>query len=135
MTISILVALTIGLFALLWNAEMNPYSHGHSLIGNLIVVPLLAVVLSFGSNSLIQQLSCGRVQIILQATRLWMVPILFYVMEILIYFFPGLLWPIEGMFQNMEPTFQKGYSRGFYAFWMALYTQAFMNGLSQACPK
>ena len=135
MTISILFALTIGLFALLWNSELIPYSHGQSLLGNLAIVPLLAVVLSFLSNCLIQQLSCGKVQITQQVTRLWMVPILFYVMEILLFFFPGLYWPIEGMFQNMQPTFQKGYSRGFYAFWMALYTQAFMNGLSQSCPK
>jgi hypothetical protein len=135
MTISILFALTIGLFALLWNAEFFPYSHGHSMIGNLIVVPLMAVVLSFGSNCLVQQLSCGKVQVIKQASRLWMAPILFYVMEILLYFFPGLLWPIEGMYQNLTPTLQKGFSRGFYAFWMALYTQAFMNGMAQICPK
>jgi hypothetical protein len=91
--------------------------------------------MSFGSNCLIQQLSCGQIQLATQAARLWMAPILFYIMELLLFFFPGLLWPIEGIFQNISPNLQKGFSRGFYAFWMALYTQGFMNGLAQICPK
>ena len=134
-TISIVFALVIGLFSVFWNAGFFPNTQTIVWVGNLIIVPLIAVVLSFGFNSLIQQLSCGQIQLATQASRLWMVPILFYVMELLLFFFPGLLWPIEGIFQTIAPSLQKGFSKGFYAFWMALYTQAFMNGMAQACPK
>ena len=134
-TISIVFALVIGLFSVFWNAGFFPNTQGILWVGNLIIVPLIAVAMSFGSNCLIQQLSCGQIQLATQASRLWMAPILFYIMEVLLFFFPGLLWPIEGIFQNISPNLQKGFSRGFYAFWMALYTQGFMNGLAQMCPK
>ena len=134
-TISIVFALVIGLFSIFWNAGFFPNTQTIVWVGNLIIAPLIAVVMSFGFNSLIQQLSCGQIQLATQASRLWMVPILFYIMELLLFFFPGLLWPIEGIFQTIAPSLQKGFSRGFYAFWMALYTQAFMNGLAQACLK
>ena len=134
-TISIIFALVIGLFSVFWNAGFFPNTHTIIWVGNIIIVPLIAVVMSFGSNCLIQQLSCGQVQLATQASRLWMAPIMFYIMETLLFFFPGLLWPIEGIFQNVSPSLQKGFSRGFYAFWMALYTQGFMNGLAQMCPK
>lgn len=134
-TISIVFALFIGLFSLLWNAKYIPNTEGIIWVGNLVIVPLVAVILSFGSNCLIQQLSCGQVQLATQASRIWMAPILFYIMELLLFFFPGLLWPIEGIFQNVSLDLQKGFSRGFYALWMALYTQSFMNGLAQMCPK
>ena len=135
MTISIVFALIIGLFSLFWNGGFFPNTQTIVWVGNLVIVPLIAVAISFGSNCLIQQLSCGQVQLATQASRLWMAPILFYVMELILFFFPGLLWPIEGLFQNVSPNLQRGFSKGFYAFWMALYTQAFMNGLAQACPK
>ena len=134
-TISIVFALSIGLFSILWNAGFFPNTHTILWVGNLVIVPLIAVVMSFASNCLIQQLSCGQIQLATQASRLWMAPILFYIIELLLFFFPGLLWPIEGIFQNVSPSLQKGFSRGFYAFWMALYTQGFMNGLAQMCPK
>lgn len=134
-TISIVFALIIGLFSVFWNAGFFPNTQGIVWVGNMIIVPLIAVVISFGSNCLIQQLSCGQIQLKTQASRLWMAPILFYIMELLLFFFPCLLWPIEGIFQTVAPSLQKGFSRGFYAFWMALYTQAFMNGLAQICPK
>jgi len=134
-TISIVFALVIGLFALLWNAGFFPNTGTMIWVGNLVIIPLIAVVASFGSNCLVQQLSCGQIQVGTQASRLWMAPIAFLVMELLIFFFPTLLWPIEGLFQNISQSLQKGFSRGFYAFWMALYTQAFMNGLAQICPK
>jgi hypothetical protein len=133
-TISIIFALVIGIFSLFWNAGLFPNTQGFLWVGNLIIVPLIAVVMSFGSNCLIQQLSCGQIQFATQASRLWMTPILFYVMELVLFVFPALLWPIEGIFQNVPPNLQKGFSKGFYTFWMALYTQAFMNGLAQACP-
>ena len=134
-TISIIFALIIGLFSVFWNAGFFPNTQNIVWVGNLVIVPLIAVVISFGSNCLIQQLSCGQVQLATQASRLWMAPVLFYIMELLLFFFPGLLWPIEGIFQNITPNLQRGFSKGFYTFWMALYTQAFMNGLAQICPK
>ena len=135
-TISILVALVIGLFALLWHGAYipNPANIPPWVASNLIV-PALAVVLSFGANCLVQQLSCGQIQLGVQASRLMYIPLPFWVLSLLLFFFPGLLWPIEGLVQHMSPIERRGLSMGFYTFWIALYTQAFLNGLAQVCPK
>ena len=134
--ISILVGLFIGLIALVWNGRIIP-NPGHipMWVGNLVFIPAIAVVVSFGSNCLIQYLSCKQVTLGTQAGRLYMVPFLFYVMALLLYIFPSLTWPIEGLVQQVSPDMRHGLSAGFYTFFMALYTQAFMNGLAQICPK
>jgi len=134
--ISLLFAMFIGIIALVWNARIIP-NPGHipMWVGNLVFIPVIAVLVSFGTNCMIQFLSCKVVTIGTQAGRLYYVPILFYLMAFLLYLFPGLLWPIEGLVQHISGDMRRGLSVGFYTFWMALYTQAFMNGLAQICPK
>jgi hypothetical protein len=134
--ISLLFAMFIGIIALVWNARIIPNPGNIPMwVGNLVFIPVIAVLVSFGTNCLIQYLSCKVVTIGAQAGRLYYVPILFYLMAFLLYMFPGLLWPIEGLVQHISSDMRRGLSVGFYTFWMALYTQAFMNGLAQICPK
>jgi Na+/phosphate symporter len=134
--ISIVVAVAIGIFGLLWNGNFIPNPGAIPLwVGNTVFISILAVVLSFGSNSLVQQLSCGQVQLGTQAMRLLFVPIPFVLLWVLLYFIPSLRWPIEGLVQGQPEDLRRGLSSGFYTFWIALYTQSIMNGLSQICPK
>lgn len=132
--ISVLVAMTLGIMSLFWYYQVYPSSQ-ISWTLDLCVIPGIAVLMSFICNCLIQWLSCGTIQYITQLSRLWMVPVLFYLMTLLLFIFPSLRWPIEGLYQEYSPTFRFGLSSGFYTFWMALYTQAFMNGVAQICPK
>lgn len=135
-TISILVALVIGLLALLWNGSLmsNPLQLP-MWVGNLIIIPLIATGLSYGACCGIQQLSCGHVQLITQAQRVAFVPLGFLFTGIILYFIPSLRWPIEGLFQGQSYEMRYGLSSAFYIFWTTLYTQAFLNGLAQICPR
>ena len=99
------------------------------------IIPGLAIVISFLCSALVQWLSCGQIQWLTQASRLWIPLIPFLLMSFLLFMFPSLRWPIEGLYQEYSPNFRFGLSSGFYTFWMALYTQAYMNGLAQSCPK
>ena len=132
--ISFLVAIGLGLFSLFWYYQIHPGTHTNYMF-DIGIIPGIAIVLSFICNSLIQYLSCGQIQWITQASRLWMPPILFLIMSLLLFIFPSLRWPIEGLYQEYTPNFRFGLSSGFYTFWMALYTQSYMNGISQMCPK
>ena len=134
--ISIIFAVFLGLFSLIWNSHLIPNPLNLPLwIGNLLIIPVLAVGISFGLNCLIQYLNCGAVTIISQVSRLYLVPIPFYACELFLYIFPSWKWPIEGMIQQMSPNMRHGLSAAFYTFFMSLYTQAYMNGLAQTCPK
>jgi hypothetical protein len=133
--ISMLVAVALGLFMLLWDGGFIPLHGLRPWIGPLVILPLIAVVLSFGSNALIQQLSCNQVQWIIQLQRVGVVPIPFLLLWAALYYFPIMRWPIEGMVQTVSPNLRRGLSSGFYTFWMGLYTQGVLNGLSQICPK
>jgi len=136
MTISILVALLIGILALLWNGSLigNPLQLP-LWVGNLIIIPLIATGLSYGACCGIQQLSCGQIQLITQAQRVAFVPLGFLITGAILYFFPSLRWPIEGLFQGSSYEIRHGLSSAFYMFWTALYTQAFLNGMAQICPR
>jgi|LauGreDrversion4_2_1035121.scaffolds.fasta_scaffold361857_2 hypothetical protein len=134
--ISVVFAVFFGLFALIWNGRLIPNPLNLPLwVGNLVLVPVLAVGISFGLNCLIQYLSCSVITLGSQASRLYLVVIPFYACELFLYMFPSWRWPIEGMAQHTSPDMRRGLSSGFYTFFMALYTQAYMNGSAQICPK
>ena len=134
--ISVLFALILAIFALLWNGRIIPNPLNIPFwVGNYIIIPTLAVGVSFVFNCLIQYLSCGVVTLGSQVGRLYMVPIPFYAILLFLYVFPSWKWPIEGMAQHTSPDIRHGLSTAFYIFFIALYTQATMNGLSQSCPK
>ena len=103
------------------------------LLGPLVFAPLLAVVLVFGADCLIQQLSCGEVKWAVQAQRAAVVPIPFFVQYFALYMLPILRWPIEGLVQSASPLVRKGLSSGFYTFWTTLYVQSLLISLSQLC--
>jgi hypothetical protein len=133
--ISFELAIAIGIFMLLWDGGYIPHVSIPAWMGSFIFTPLIAVVLGYGGNCLIQALSCGQVQWLLQLQRILIVPVPFLIIWGLLYMFPIMRWPIEGLAQQTNEVFRKGLSSGFYAFWIALYTQSIMNGGSQACPK
>jgi len=132
--IAILIALALGIFTLMWDGGYVPHSGIPSWVGTVVFLPLLAVGLGFGGDCLTQYLSCGLVQWLVQLQRIAVVPIPFLLLWALLYFFPIMRWPIEGLAQQATPTVRRGLSSGFYAFWIGLYTQSIMVGASQLCP-
>jgi hypothetical protein len=134
-SLSFIIALTVGIFMMLWDGNFIPHSGIPDWIGAFVFIPLLATVLGLGSNCLVQQLSCGNVQWGAQFQRIIIVPLPFILTWGLLYLMPGMRWPIEGLVQGSLPEVRRGLSSGFYAFWVGLYTQSVLTGLAQICPK
>ena len=133
-SIALFVAISLGIFIYVWDSKII---HGFNLpewLGPYILFPFLSVILGYGSNCLIQYLSCNTVQPInqLQLVSMGILPQLF--VWFLLNFFTSLRWPIEGLVQEWTPEQRKGLSSGFYGFWIGLYTQSVMNGMAQMCP-
>jgi hypothetical protein len=133
-TLALLVAIILGIFMLCWDAYFIPHDAIPNWVGPFIFMPLMATVLGFGSDCLVQQLSCGKVQWLIQLQRVAIIPVPFLIMWAFLYMIPGLRWPIEGLVQP-HLLIRKGLSSGFYAFWIGLYCQSLLNGVSQMCPK
>ena len=133
-TLSLLVAICLGIFILLWDCKFINGNGMPDWLGPYIFLPLLAIVLGYGTNCLIQYLSCKKVQWLVQLQRVALIPLPQFLMWGLLYMFPGMRWPIEGLIQDFTPEMKKGISSGFYTFWMGLYTQSIMNGIAQICP-
>jgi Na+/H+-dicarboxylate symporter len=132
--LALLVGIALGIFMLTWDANFIPHQAIPDWVGPYIVMPLIAIVLGFGSNSLIQQLSCGQVQWWVQLQRVAIAPIPIILLWFFLGIAPGMRWPIEGLVQSGSPALRKGLSSGFYAFWMGLYFQNMLNGAAQLCP-
>ena len=132
-SVALVVAIFLGIFSLLWDGNILPKSGIPAFIGPFVFLPLIAVALIFGSDCLIQFLSCGNVQWAIQAQRAAIVPIPFWVVSIVLKFLPIFRWPIEGLVQRATPSTRNGLSSGFYIFWTGLYTQSLLIGLSQLC--
>jgi hypothetical protein len=132
--LALLVAIAIGIFMLAWDAKFIAHDALPDWLGPYVFTPLIATVLGYGSNCLIQQLSCGQVQWLLQLSRIAMVPIPIILMWFILYIAPALRWPIEGLIQSGTPQLQRGLSSGYFAFWIGLYCQNSMNGAAQLCP-
>ena len=133
LSISIVAAVAIGSFMLLWDGLFIPHSPQYALLGPFLITPIIAVVFGFGASSGVQQLSCGQVDWLNNFIKSLFVPVLFIIWWLVLYFAPSLRWPIEGLFQTQAPNIQKGVSSGFYAFWLGLYSQSILNGFAQMC--
>jgi hypothetical protein len=132
---SLIVAVSLGLFILIWDGK---FVNGYNLpdwLGPFVIYPFIAVILGFATNCLIQYLSCKEVQWLVQLQRIAIVPIPSTIVWGLLYMLPSLRWPIEGLVQEHTVEYRRGLSSGFYGFWLALYTQSILNGLAQVCPK
>jgi len=132
-SIAIFISIALAIFILLWDGGHMGNLGIPEWVGSFIFLPLLAVILGFGGNSLIQQLSCGQVQWLNQLQRIAIVPVPYIFMWGIMYFIPGMRWPIEGLIQTQAPQMKKGISSAFYTFWISMYTQSIMTGLSQLC--
>lgn len=132
-SIAIFISIAMAIFMLLWDGGYITISSLPTWIGPFVFSPLLAMLLGFGGNSLIEQMSCGQIQWSNQLQRIAIVPVPFILMWVLIYFVPGMRWPIEGLIQSQPPLMRTGISSGFYTFWMTMYVQSIMTGLSQMC--
>jgi len=133
-SLALVVATALGIFMLIWDGN---FINGFDLpqwLGPYVILPFIAVFLGFICNSLIQYLSCKKVQWLVQLQRIALVPFPPILMWGLLYLFPGLRWPIEGLVQEASPEQRRGLSSGFYAFWIGLYSQSIMNGFAQLCP-
>lgn len=132
-SIAMFISIAMAIFILLWDGEYITPPGLPLWLGTFVFSPLIAIFLGFGGNSLIQQMSCGKVDWLNQLRRIAVVPLPFIIMWALIYFLPGMRWPIEGLMQSRSPQMKKGISSAFYTFWMSMYVQSMMTGLSQLC--
>ena len=132
--LALLVGIALGIFILAWDAEFIGHEVIPDWVGPYIIMPLIASTLGYGSNCLIQQLSCGQVQWIVQLNRVAIAPIAIVILWFILSIAPGMRWPIEGLIQSGSPALRKGLSSGYYAFWMGLYLQNMLNGAAQLCP-
>jgi hypothetical protein len=131
--IAVVYALTLALFILLWDSRLMPIPLGFPVwLGFIAFLPWISFVESVGANSLIQFLGCQKVNFMPQLLNSLIAPASIAGLWILLYFLPGLRYPVEGLF-TVSPELKKGLSSGFYVFWIALYAQTFSNGLAQMC--
>jgi len=133
--LSFLVAIALAVFIFVWDGK---YINGFNLpewLGYFIFFPLISVVLGIGVNSLIQNLSCNRIDWSMQFKTIAAVPFVQIFVWGIIYIISSLRWPIEGLVQDFPPDDKRALSSAFYGFWIALYTQSVMNGISQICPE
>lgn len=130
-----LVSIILALFIIFWEAGFIPYAASGvpHWIGPFVSLPLLAFGLSMGANCLIQQLSCSKVQWMVQLQRSAFAPLPLYGLWLFLYLFPFMKWPIEGLVQGSGKLMQTGLSSGFYVFWISMYSQGLLNGLAQMC--
>jgi hypothetical protein len=132
--IAVVYALTLALFILLWEARLIPIPLMIPIwLGFIAFLPLLAYIESLAANSLIQYLGCQKVNFMSQLMNSLAAPTLIAALWTLLYFLPGLRYPVEGLFLNQSAELKKGLSSGFYVFWIALYAQTYSNGLAQTC--
>lgn len=133
--VAVLIAIFLALFMLAWDGELIPYRIAGIAywLGPVIFLPLLAVLVVFAGDCLIQQLSCGEVKWLIQLQRAAVAPIPFWFTSFLLYMIPSLRWPIEGLIQHTSPLIRNGVSSGFYTFWTGLYVQSLLISLSQLC--
>ena len=133
--LSFLVAIALAVFIFVWDGK---YINGFNLpewLGYFIFFPLISVVLGIGVNSLIQNLSCNRIDWSMQIKTIAAVPFVQIFVWGIIYIISSLRWPIEGLVQDLPPDDKRALSSAFYGFWIGLYTQCVMNGISQICPE
>jgi hypothetical protein len=131
--ISLLVALVTTIFIFLWDSKSLSIITAPFWIGPYVIAPLIAVVFSFAANCIIQGLSCGEVQWVSQLQRVAVVPVPFIVLWLLLFFIPGMRWPIEGLIQTQTTDTKRGFSSAFYTFWVSMYIQSVLSGFSQIC--
>lgn len=132
--LALLVGIALGIFMLAWDANFIGHEAVPDWTGPYVAMPLIIIILGYMSNCLIQQLSCGRIQWLVQLNRIAMAPIPIIILWFILSMIPALRWPIEGIIQSGSPSLRKGLSSGFYAFWIGLYFQNIMNGAAQICP-
>ena len=133
--IAVVFAITLSLFILLWDGHFFPFpiQFIQEIGGFFLVLPFISYVTSLATNSLVQYLSCQKVDIVPQLTRSLIVPACLFTLGGVLWFVPGLRWPIEGLVPSISRDTKTGLSSAFYVFWIALYGQTFSNSLSQAC--
>lgn len=131
--IAIVVAIILTIFITVWDGGFLPLYSMPTWLGSVLFLPLLATVIAFGADSLVQQLSCGNVAWLVQLQRVAIVPVPYWCMSLLLRFLPVVRWPIEGLVQNATPSTRHGLSSGFYTFWVSLYVQSILISLSQLC--
>ena len=131
-SIALVVACILGLLMLVWDSRMYAHAIPHWL-GPYIFLPLIAIVLSFASNCIVEQLSCEKVSWLVQLQRVAVVPIPFWFLFFILYWIPLLRWPIEGLAQHTTPSTRHGLSSGFYTFWIGLYIETLLISLAQFC--
>jgi len=133
--IAMVFAITLSLFILLWDGHFIPFpiQFIQDVGGFFLVLPFFAYIISLATNSLVQYLSCQKVDIMPQLTRSLIVPATLFILGSVLWFLPGLRWPIEGLFPAVSRDTKTGLSSAFYVFWIALYGQTFSNSLAQTC--
>ena len=131
----IVFGIVLVVFVIFWEVDVFGGALGPYWLGSLVYLPVLATATSYAISLAIQYLSCKRVSFKDQALNVIIVPIMFYILTAILYFFPGMRFPIEGMAPLESPMNRRALSSGFYTFLMAVLVQEMVNGSAQECPK
>jgi len=130
---SFAIAIILGLTILFWNSNFYNIFNLPMYLGEFVVFPLLSLILVFLASAYIQYLSCSKINWLNLFKYIIPTPFIQISIWALLYMFPILRWPIEGLIQEQTPELRKGVSSAFYGFWMGLYTQSLMNAFAQSC--
>ena len=133
-SIAMFVALALAIFMLLWDSQIiSNMAASYPVLGPVVIMPLLAILLGFIADCIIEKFSCGTVTWYDQWKKALSFPIPFWCLYIFLYMFPSMRWPIEGLAQGASPSIRHGLSSAFYTFWVGLYTQSIHISLAQLC--
>ena len=134
-TTSLIVGISLGIFMLTWDSNLLVHTALPDWMGPFVFMPLISLALGTLSTCLVQQLSCGRVQWMIQLQRTAIFQFGIVISWAILSMMPGLRWPIEGLIQSGSPALRKGLSSGFYAFWLGMYCQSMLTSAAQLCPR
>ena len=102
-----------------------------------LILVLPAVSFSIGSflNTLIQYLSCGKLNFVQIVLNSLLGPFLVSAVLLLLSALPFIENPVYDILPvSLSPLYQKAISQGFYIFWAGLYSQVIAAGFAQVCP-
>jgi hypothetical protein len=132
-TTSLAIGIILGLTILFWDGNYYNIFNLPMFLGEFVLFPLLSVILVFLASAYIQYFSCNKVEWGTILKYMIPIPVIQILFWTLLYLFPILRWPIEGLIQEQSEDIRRGVSSGFYGFWMGLYTQSLMNAIAQSC--
>lgn len=105
-----------------------------SIMFLLSILPAVSFGISMLLNTLIQYLSCAKLNAIQILLNSILSPLLVASTILLLWALPSIENPVYDILPiSMSPLYQKAIGQGFYVFWAGLYAQVISAGFAQVC--